>query len=178
MAAIMKFVPWFSAALLAATLTIGVAAAPASAGTGTMNCTGSGTVQLTSGPASTVGWTIDLTGASCTTSLETLGGTVSGTGGSQNLGLCPAPPTSPTSSLTVDDLSIEVTESLSGALGGVTLDETWGASSTSFPETTPFQITRGGAVVGGGTIYTHIYAHCPPTGSPSAYVTWSEESPV
>lgn len=51
-------------------------------------------------------------------------------------------------------------------------------SQMSFPETTPFQITRNGSVVGSGTIYTHIYAHCPPTGTPSAFVTWSEAAPV
>lgn len=178
MAGIVKRLPWLVSALLAASVTIGGTAAPASAGTGTMNCTGSGTVELTPGSGSAVQWSINLTGVSCTTSIESLGGTVSGGGSSQNLGLCPAPPSSPTSSLTVDNLNMDVTENLSGAMGGVTVNETWGSSQTSFPETTPFQIREGGSVVGAGTIYTHIYAHCPPTGTPSAYVTWSEASPV
>jgi hypothetical protein len=72
-----------------------------------------------------------------------------------------------------------MTETVKGSVDNITytLSESWGAPKTNFPETTPFSVVRGGTVVGGGTIYTHIYAHCPPTGTPSAFVTWSEPAP-
>jgi len=145
-----------------------------------MNCSGSGSVDLTYGAGSTVDWSINLSGITCTISPETLGGRAVGRGASQNLGLCPTPPSTPNGSLTVDNLSINVTETLLGSIDNKTysISENWGAPKTSFPETTPFSVTRGGTVVGGGTLYTHIYAHCPPTGTPSAYVTWSEATPL
>jgi hypothetical protein len=144
-----------------------------------MNCQGSGSVNLAYGAGSSVNWSVSLSGVSCTSSAETLGGTAAGTGVSQNLGLCPAPPSSPNSSLTVDNLAINTTENLVGSADNVsyTINETWSAAKTSFPESTPFSIVRGGQIVGGGTIYTHIFAHCPPTGTPSAFVTWSEATP-
>ena len=160
---------------LAAVVSIGIGAASGSAATTTMQCTGSGTVNIANGSGgSGFGWTVDLSGASCSTSQQQLGGTVTGTGTSDTLGLCPTPPQNG-GSLTVSNLNINVTEKLSGALGNTTINDTWGASQTNFPETTPFQITRNGQIVGSGSISTHIYAHCPPSGSPSAQVTWTEQ---
>jgi hypothetical protein len=166
------------AALLVVVLTVAIDAGPAGAQTGTMECTGSGTVQLASGTGSAVSWTVDLTGVSCVSSDETLGGTVGGTGTSDGLGLCPAAPSDPTVPLTVDNLRINATENLSGGLGGVTVNDTWTAPLTTFPITTPFLIERGGSLVGAGTIFTHIYAQCPPAGTPSAFVVWTELAPV
>lgn len=166
-----------SAALLLVGLTVGIDAGPAAAQTGLMVCTGSGAVQLTTGSASGVNWTVDLTGVSCTATGGTLGGTLDGTGTSDGLGLCPSAPSDPTIPLTVDNLNIGVTANLSGARGGVTVNDTWSAPVTTFPIATPFVITRGGTLVGAGTITTHIFAHCPPSGSPSAFVAWTELLP-
>lgn len=167
-----------AAALLLIVVSVGLDAGPAGAQVGTMECTGSGTVQLSSGAGPAVDWSIDLTGVTCVSSDETLGGTLNGTGTSQGLGLCPAAPSNPSIPLTVDGLSVSATESLSGFHGPVTVDDTWTAPLTTFPITTPFLITRGGSLVGAGTIFTHIFAQCPPTGTPSALVVWTELSPV
>ena len=166
------------AAILLAVLTVGLDAVPAGAQVGTMECTGSGSVQLTSGTGSAVNWRVDLTGVSCVSADETLGGSVAGAGTSDGLGLCPAAPSNPTIPLTVDNLNINATESLSGFRGGVTVDDTWTAPLTTFPIATPFLITRGGSLVGVGSIVTHIFAQCPPAGTPSAFVVWTELAPV
>lgn len=165
------------AALLTVVLTVGLDAGPASAQTGVMACVGTGAVQLRSGSGPAVDWSIDLTGVSCVAGDGALGGTLAGAGTSQGLGLCPSPPSSASIPLTVDDLSVNVTASLSGARGAVTLADTWTAPLTTFPIATPFLITRGGSLVGAGTIVTHIFAQCPPTGTPSAVVAWTELAP-
>ena len=166
------------AALVGGTGAFGLAAGPASAAAATMLCTGSGAVQLSSGPEGGVGWSLDLSGVSCVAGSETLGGSAEGTGTSQSLGLCPSPPPGPDRSLTVEGLRVDVVEHLSGALGSTSVPEVWGASETLFPGTTPFEVTRNGAVVGLGTIFTHLFAHCPPAGTPSAYVVWIEQLPA
>lgn len=139
-----------------------------------VNCQGSGTVGIANA-SSGFAWTLNLSGVSCSSQKETLGGTTTGSGTSDTLGLCPTPPQSASDSLTVNNLKLDVTENLSGALGSKSVTETWEAAQTSFPDATPFEIMRDGAVVGSGTISTHIYAHCPPEGTPSAFVTWSEQ---
>lgn len=166
------------AAVVLGTGALGLTAAPAGAAASTMVCTASGTVELSSAADGSVGWSLDLSGVSCTGPSETLGGSAEGSGTSQDLGLCPAPPSSPDSSLTVHGLQVDMVEQLSGALGATTVSEVWGASQTLFPGTTPFEITRSGTVVGVGTISTHVFAHCPPAGTPSAYVAWTEQIPA
>jgi len=95
--------------------------------------------------------------------------TFTGAGTSTGLGLC-------SSSGTVDNLSIAMDLTLYSIDTGTarSMHENWGASSTTFPETTPFLVTQNGAQIGQGTLITHIFDHCPPGGTSSTVFQWTQ----
>ena len=151
---------------------VGLGGAAADATT-VMQCNGSGTIAISSAHTP-FKWKIHLTGVSCQASTEASGGTLTGSGTSDSLGLCGESGRPGKPPFTVKNLNIPVTEKLTGYLGTTITNEVWSASSTTFPSYTPFQIVRNGTTVGAGLIRTHIISQCPPMGTPSAYVTWTE----
>ena len=95
--------------------------------------------------------------------------TFTGAGHSTGLGLC-------SSDGTVSNLSLAMDLTLYSVDTGLAKDvkETWGAPSTTFPETTPFLVTQNGNQVGQGTLFTHIFDHCPPGGTSSTVYQWTQ----
>jgi hypothetical protein len=101
---------------------------------------------------------------------------ITGVGHSDTLGLC-----DPQSNPFVMNFEMQVTVNLTSTSDpqfNRVYTERWAAPLTTFPIATPFLDTDGGLqnedeYVGAGTILTHIYAQCPPGGSPSAQIAWA-----
>jgi len=101
---------------------------------------------------------------------------ITGVGHSDTLGLC-----DPQSNPFVMNFDMQVTVSLTSTSDPQftrVYTERWASPLTTFPIATPFLDTDGGLqnedyYVGAGTILTHIYAQCPPGGSPAAEIVWA-----
>jgi hypothetical protein len=92
--------------------------------------------------------------------------TFAGTGSSEGLGLC--------SSGSLLNLALKMDLTVYSVQQATTqvVHEVWGAPASTFPETTPFGITQNGATIGLGTLFTHIFDHCPPEGTSSTVYQW------
>ncbi len=108
-------------------------------------------------------WTINGKGT-CTDSQSTYFADVLASGNSDGLGACTD------SDVRNLDLNTTLTlvSSTTGQSQAILLN--FGAPSTTYPVTTPFFVSRGGSVVGGGTLFTHIFLACPPLGTPSTAI--------
>jgi hypothetical protein len=95
--------------------------------------------------------------------------TFTGAGTSTGLGLCSADGTVTNLSLAMDITLLSIDTGLTKEV-----HENWGASTTTFPEGTPFVVTLNGATAGAGTIVTHIFDHCPPGGTSSTVYQWTQ----
>ena len=150
-----------------ATASLCVVTAPAaSAGTKDLICTTGANLQLINDIGNHWLWTLNGAGE-CTAPDSTYQAQIVGTGTSVGLGLCDA-------SLVVTNLSIDVTLTLTSFTTGVvsTRLEKFSSPITTFPIATPFIVTGPGNIVGAGNLDTHIFLHCPPGGTPSAFLAW------
>ena len=154
---------------------------PAHADSGApLNCTelapgggGTGQAQFNKVPGPGDKWAWHFRGIASCGSEATSGSyeaTFEGVGTSDGLGQC-----SPTG--TVNNLSIAVDITMFSTQFGTVrnLHETWGASTTTFPETTPFVVSQGANTIGVGTLFAHIFDHCPPGGTQTTWFQWIQE---
>jgi len=95
--------------------------------------------------------------------------TFTAAGKSTGLGLC-----SPEGTVTNLALQVDMTFFKIDTGTPISIHEVWGADTTTFPETTPFLITRSGSQIGQGTLFTHIFDRCPPDGTPSTVFEWTQ----
>ena len=105
-------------------------------------------------------WTIVGKGT-CTDNKSTYFMDLSASGTSDGLGVC--------TQSDVGNLDLDTVLTLVSTTTGQsqTMPLNLGAASSTYPVTTPFAVTRAGAPVGGGTLFTHIFLACPPLGTPS-----------
>jgi len=108
-------------------------------------------------------------GGQCADGNTTYQAQVAGTGTSTGLGLCDA-------SGVVTNLSIQVSLTLTNVVTGeiTTRLEKFSSPITTFPIATPFIVTGSGNTIGAGNLDTHIFLHCPPGGTPSAFLVWDQ----
>jgi len=139
-----------------------VPASPASAEPLPVLCEAAGLVNVV---PSALGTTWQVSGAgSCKGDLN---GTyllnLDGVGTSDNIGLCG-------DSGYVSNLNLMMNVTLTNVLTLVprTHVQRWGAAVTTFPVASPVGIFEGGSLVGGGVIFTRIFAQCPTQGTPVA----------
>jgi len=108
-------------------------------------------------------WTIAGKGT-CTDSNSTYLADLSASGTSDTLGICTD---SDVKNLDLNAV-LTTTSTTTGIAKATTLNI--GAPTTTYPVTTPFVAKSAGAVVGGGTIFTHVFLACPPLGTPSTAI--------
>ena len=146
--------------LLAVVFVVGDAS-PSSA-IGPLRCTANGTVVTVLDPVTQVAtWAVKGRGSCVGDDQGTHFLDFTGSGTSKGLGVCGK-------SGVVQDLSIAVTGTLESAVSGITtpLVQTWASPATTFPVSVPFLISGTSGV---GVMWNHIFAQCPPGGTPAAY---------
>ena len=144
-----------------------VGAVPTSAAV-PISCNAGANTDITVNPLTHVAtWTITGGGGSCDANDSTRTVSFSGSGTSQGIGACSNDPGTANLLLT---MTVKIHNTTTGVDKQFT--ETWAAAQTNFPGTTPFQIT--GDMTGSGTIFLHIFGKCPPDGTPSTKIYWSQ----
>jgi len=153
---------------------IAAVGAQAQAGpSGLLVCNATGTVVVVPGPPGPFAdqWTVAVKGTCVDASGTTYAADASGAGTSDTLGQCDK-------TTFVQNLSMSINVTLTTLSGTTFLTETWEGPFTTYPIATPFIIEDGGLtsdndVVGGGVIFSHIAAKCPPLGTPTANIYWT-----
>jgi len=156
-------------------LIAGLGAQAKAAPSGLLACVATGTtvvVSQTPGPFADQ-WSVAAKGSCLDASLGAFVVEVSGVGTSDSLGLCDGIGF-------VQNLHLNMTVTLTSvADSSVTvLTESWEGPITTYPVVTPFLIEDGGMqsdndVVGVGAIFSHIFAQCPPLGTPVSRIVWT-----
>jgi hypothetical protein len=156
-------------------LIAGIGGQAKAAPSGLLVCNATGTVVVvaqTPGPFADQ-WTVAVKGSCIDTSLGVFVVEASGVGTSDSLGLCDGIGF-------VQNLHLNMTITLTSvADSSVTVStESWEGPITTYPIVTPFLVEDGGIqsdndVVGAGAIFSHVFAQCPPLGTPVARIDWA-----
>lgn len=134
-----------------------------------IECSAAAVVDVVADPVTKITTWVVAGKGSCVGDLEgTYFVDFNGIGTSRGLGIC--------TQTSVINLNIQMSVSLTSTSTGVTkfLLEDWTATETTFPFATPFLVERQGNPLGAGVILTRIFGHCPPEGSPAAWIEWSQ----
>lgn len=149
---------------------IGVGTMRANAATEVLACSASGTVDVAPNAAGT-GWDWSITGGGACPDValpppNTQIVNFTGSGTSDTLGLC--------SSSLVTNLDILVTVQLFDTVKRTTrtIQEHWDLAISMFPIAVPFLANKG--TLGAGTMVTHIFTKCPPSGTDAADFVWAQ----
>jgi hypothetical protein len=130
-------------------------------------CLAKGSVYVSPNPdGKTYDWTVSGDG-SCTDVVTQARSAVhfGGDGTSVGLGVCSAG--------TVENLDLTLILTLTDANGTRhNVSETWSAPVTTFTDATPFAVSDD--ATGVGTMVTHLFAKCPPMGSPVVDFAWTQ----
>lgn len=151
-----------------ATMAGGPTPASATAFPPILTCTAAGHLETVSDVGIHYVWTLT-GGGTCADSSTTYTTDIVAAGTSSGLGVCDV--TGVVQNLSLD-VSVTMTSTTDGSVRA--LSEQFASPLTTYPIATPFLVAKNSKTIGAGNLDTHLFVHCPPGGTPSTFLVWTQ----